>query len=234
MPKAKSRTNPANKKDDAMTCVRSYARQEFRAADDGKDGKEGEDDKGIRSITGHPAVFNSPADIGGWFEEIIEPGAFDDCDMNDVLFFTNHRDTKIPLARSRRNNGSSTMTLAVDDIGLKMDADLDVKNNQEARALFSAIQRGDMDGMSFCFRVREQTWDNLDTDYPTRHITKIAKVYEVSAVNEPAYADTDISARDKAALESARRDVETAQSESLESEKELEVYKLKNKIMANA
>lgn len=233
MPKAKRRANPASKKDDAMTCVRSYKRQEFRAAAGGNDGKDGEG-KGIRSITGHPAVFSSPADIGGWFEEIIEPGAFDDCDLTDVLLFTNHRDMKIPLARSRNNTGSSTMTLTVDDIGLRIDADLDVENNQESRALFSAIERGDMDGMSFCFRVREQTWDNLDTDYPTRHITKIAKVYEVSAVNEPAYEDTDISARDKAALESARKDVETARSQSLESEKELEVYRLKNKIMANA
>ncbi|MDY6300083.1 MAG: HK97 family phage prohead protease [Selenomonadaceae bacterium] len=231
MPKAKSRTNPATSKEDALTCVRSYARQEFRAAEGGDEG-DGEGVAGTRSITGHPAVFNSPADIGGYFEEIIEPGAFDDCDMTDVLLFTNHRDMKIPLARSRRNNGNSTMTLTVDDIGLKMDADLDVENNQEARALFSAIERGDMDGMSFCFRVKEQTWDNLDTDYPTRHITKIAKVYEVSAVNEPAYADTDISARDKAALESARKAVETARSASLESEDELEIYRLRNEIMA--
>ena len=126
------------------------------------------------------------------------------------------------------------MTLTVDDIGLKMDADLDVENNQEARALYSAIKRGDMDGMSFCFRVKEQKWENLDTDYPTRRIMKIAKVYEVSAVNEPAYEDTDISARDKAALESARKEVETARSQSLESENELEVYRLKNRIMANA
>lgn len=211
--------------------MRSYARQEFRAAEGGDEGG-GEGVAGTRSITGHPAVFKSPADIGGYFEEIIEPGAFDDCDMTDVLLFTNHRDMKIPLARSRRNNGNSTMTLTVDDIGLKMDADLDVENNQEARALFSAIERGDMDGMSFCFRVKEQTWDNLDTDYPTRHITKIAKVYEVSAVNEPAYADTDISARDKAALESARKAVETARSASLESEDELEIYRLRNEIMA--
>ena len=87
MPKAKSRTNPASKRDDEMTCVRSYARQEFRAVAGGEGDGDGEDD-GIRSITGHPAVFNSPADIGGWFEEIIEPGAFDDCDLTDVLLFT--------------------------------------------------------------------------------------------------------------------------------------------------
>ena len=117
MPKAKSRTNPASKKDDAMTCVRSYARQEFRAVAGGEGNGDGEDD-GIRSITGHPAVFNSPADIGGWFEETIDPGAFDDCDLTDVCLFANHRDMKIPLARSRRNNGSSTMQLSIDDIGL--------------------------------------------------------------------------------------------------------------------
>lgn len=225
----------AETKNDGMTCVRSYAKQEFRAVqppmpDEAADTADVVEDNGVRSITGHPAVFGSPADIGGLFKEVIERGAFDGCDLSDVLLFTNHRDMKIPLARSRRNNGNSTMTLGIDDVGLKMDADLDVKNNEEARALYSAIQRGDMDGMSFCFRVQEQTWDNLDTDYPTRHITKIAKVYEVSAVNEPAYDSTDISARDKNALESARKAVETARSKSLESEKELEIYKLRNEI----
>ena len=230
MPKMKSRTNPASSKErDAMTCVRSYARQEFRAVVADNDEEK---DNGLRSIAGHPAVFGSPADIGGLFEEIIERGAFDDCDLSDVLFFTNHSNMKIPLARSRRNNGHSTMTLSIDDVGLKMDADIDIENNQEARALYSAIERGDMDGMSFCFRVKEQKWENLNTDYPTRRITKIAKVYEVSAVNEPAYEDTDISARDKEALESAKKAVETARSKSLDSENELEVYRLKNEIMA--
>lgn len=228
MPKSQVKTKKSKERD-GMTCVRSYARQEFRAvAGDNGEGK----DNGLRSIAGHPAVFGSPADIGGWFEEIIERGAFDDCDLSDVLLFTNHSNMKIPLARSRRNNGHSTMTLSIDDVGLKMDADLDIENNQEARALYSAIERGDMDGMSFCFRVKEQKWENLNTDYPTRRITKIAKVYEVSAVNEPAYEDTDISARDKEALESAKKAVETARSKSLESENELEVYRLKNEIMA--
>ena len=58
----------------SMTCVRSYSKQNFRAA---------EDDSGS-TIVGHPAVFDSMADIGGWFGEIIDRGAFDDCDMTDV------------------------------------------------------------------------------------------------------------------------------------------------------
>ena len=206
-----------------MTCVRSYSKQNFRAA-------EGD---GGSTIVGHPGVFDSMADIGGWFGEIIDRGAFDDCDMTDVLFFVNHNMNKIPLARSRRNNGKSTMTLTIDDVGLNMEAHLDTDNNEEARAVYSAVSRGDMDGMSFCFRVKEQTWENLDTDYPTRHITKIAKVYEVSAVNEPAYEDTDISARAKEALENARAAVETARSaKSLDSDTEIEVYRLKNEILS--
>lgn len=209
---------------DEMVVTRSYNRQEFRAGGDDSD----------KTIEGHPAVFNSPADIGGWFSEIIDRGAFDDCDMDDVLFFVNHNMNKIPLARSRRNNGNSTMTLSVDNVGLKMEAHLDTENNEEARAVYSSVSRGDMDGMSFCFRVKEQKWENLDTDYPTRRITKIAKVYEVSAVNEPAYEDTDISARDKTALENAKQALENAQrSQSLENGKEeLEIYKLRNEIMS--
>lgn len=208
---------------EGLLCRRFYPKQEFRAAE-----IEGE-----KRLTGHPAVFDSATDIGGLFREVIARGAFDNCDMKDVLFFINHDSTKVPLARSRNNNGNSTMTLTIDDIGLLMDASVDVDNNQEARALYSAVQREDMTGMSFCFRVKEQQWENLDTGYPTRRITKIAKVYEVSAVNEPAYDDTDISARGaKEALESARRSLENARSKALDSAKELEVYKLKNKIMS--
>ena len=206
---------------DLDVCRRKYAGQEFRAAD-----QEGE-----KHLTGHPAVFNSPTDIGGWFEEVIEPGAFDGCDLTDVLFFVNHRDNKIPLARSRNNNGNSTMKLSVDLTGLAMDARIDTENNQEARAVYSAVERGDVSGMSFSFRVKEQAWEKLDTDYPVRRIKKIAKVYEVSAVNDPAYEQTDISARDKEALDSARAALDSARSKELESSKQAEVYKLRNEIL---
>lgn len=154
-------------------------------------------DKETRSIEGHPVVFDSTTNIGNYFFERIERGAFDECDLTDVLFFVNHNMNKIPLARSRRNNGNSTMQLRVDDKGLYVKADLDIENNQEARALYSAIERGDIDGMSFAFRIKEQRWENLDSDMPTRVITKFAKVFEVSAVNNPAYSQTDINARDK-------------------------------------
>lgn len=203
-------------------CRRKYAGQEFRAAD-----QDGE-----KHLTGHAAVFESPTDIAGLFEEVIDRGAFDGCDLTDVPFFVNHMEFKIPLARSRNNNGNSTMKLSVDLTGLAMDARIDTENNQEARAVYSAVERGDVSGMSFSFRVKEQSWEKLDTDYPVRHIKKIAKVYEVSVVNDPAYESTDISARDKEALESARAALDSARSKELESSNAAEVYKLRNEILS--
>ena len=203
-------------------CLRHYQGQEFRAKENGENGV----------LVGHPVVYERQADIGGWFAEIIERGALDGCDMTDVLFFVNHEQNKIPLARSRRNNGNSTMTLRIDDAGLAMEARLDIENNQSARAVYSAVSRGDMDGMSFAFNVEDEEWEGLDTDYPTRHIRKISKIYEVSAVNEPAYDATDISARDKEALENAKRALENVRSKELDSSDEVEIYKLKNEILS--
>lgn len=184
-------------------------------------------DKETRSIEGHPVVFDSTTNIGNYFFERIERGAFDECDLTDVLFFVNHNMNKIPLARSRRNNGNSTMQLRVDDKGLYVKADLDIENNQEARALYSAIERGDIDGMSFAFRIKEQRWENLDSDMPTRVITKFAKVFEVSAVNNPAYSQTDINARDKNALENAKATLDNVRSQELDNSKELRQEQIK-------
>lgn len=171
---------------------------------------ENQDDSNIEGIA---AVYNQRVNIGGWFEEAIEPGAFDECDFRDVLLFVNHDISKITLARSRRNNTNSTMQISLVDIGVKMRANLDVENNHEAKALISAVKRGDIDGMSFMFRVDEEKWENLDSELPLRRITKIKKVFEVSAVNFPAYDETSISARgseldnlDLNALEKAKAD----------------------------
>lgn len=192
---------------------------------------EGEENTKGRTIEGHPAVFNREADIGGWFTEIIERGAFDGCDFSDVLLFVNHETDKIPLARSRRNNKNSTMRINIDEIGLYFEADVDTENNPEARQVCSSIDRGDITGMSFMFRVKEQKWENLDTPKPTRRILKISKVYEVSAVNNPAYEDTDINARDKKALDNAKLALDNARSQELDNSEALEILKLKNQIL---
>ena len=180
-------------------------------------------------ITGRPIVYNSRTDIG-FFDEIIESGALDKADLTDVRFLVNHDTSKIPLARSRRNNGNSTMLLSVDEQGLAIRVTLDTENNAEARALYSAVQRGDISGMSFMFGVSDEEWENLESDHPTRHILKIGSVVEVSAVTFPAYDTTEINARSKEALDNARSEVETARQQTanvLESTKELELAKAK-------
>lgn len=182
-------------------------------------------------ITGRPIVYNSRTDMG-WFDEIIEPGALNNSDLTDVRFLVNHDTSKIPLARSRRNNGNSTMQLSVDNNGMNIEVVLDTENNSEARALYSAVQRGDISGMSFMFGIDSEEWEDLDSDHPTRHIRSISTVVEVSAVTFPAYESTEINARSKEALDNARQAVETARSKSVDTEKEhLELLKLKTKIL---
>ena len=167
-------------------------------------------------LTGRPIVYNSRTDIG-YFDEIIEVGALNSADLTDVRFLVNHNTDMIPLARSRRNNGNSTMTLSPDLEGLSITVKLDTENNQDARALYSAVSRGDITGMSFMFSVIDEEWDDLDSDHPTRHIKSIGSVVEVSAVTFPAYDSTEIYARSKEALESARSAMEIVRQQTAES-----------------
>lgn len=183
-------------------------------------------------ITGRPIVYNSRTDLG-WFDEIIEAGALDNTDLTDVRFLVNHNTDGIPLARSRRNNGNSTMLLTVDFEGMGIRVDLDTENNAEARALYSAVERGDISGMSFLFGIRGETWDDLDSDHPTRRINDISTVVEVSAVTFPAYEATEINTRSKEALDSARAAVETARQRNASpvDTGELDLLKAKTKIL---
>jgi len=178
-------------------------------------------------ITGRPIVFDARTDIGPW-DEIIDRGALDETDLKDVRFLVNHNVDMIPLARSRNNNANSTMQMSVDENGMGIRVDLDTENNADARSLYSAVERGDISGMSFMFSVGEDRWENVDSDHPTRHIISIRRVLEVSAVTFPAYAQTSIQTRGLSeALDSAK--------ESLESErnrlKEIERRKQKIRIL---
>lgn len=190
------------------------------------------DEKRGNIIIGRPIVYESKTDIAGMFAEVIEKGALKNTNLEDVRFLVNHDKSKIPLARSRRNTKNSTMQLSVDDKGMEIQVELDIENNTEARNLYSAIERGDITGMSFMFGIEDEEWEDLDTDYPTRHIKSISTVVEVSAVTFPAYEDTSISARDKSAVETARLAVDTARSGAVETTpKQLELEKLKIKYL---
>ena len=183
-------------------------------------------------ITGRPIVYNSRTNLG-WYDEIIETGALSQTDLTDVRFLVNHDISKIPLARSRRNNGNSTMQLTVDESGMEIIVYLDIENNSEARALYSAVQRGDISGMSFMFGIDDEEWENLESDHPTRHIRAISTVVEVSAVTFPAYESTEINARSKEALDNARSALESARQQNAPSVEtdELTLLKEKTKIL---
>ena len=204
-----------------MKITRAY-NFEIRAENNEKNGDH---------IVGRPIVYNSRTNLG-WFDEIIEAGALDDSNLKDVRFLVNHNTSMIPLARSRNNNENSTMQMEVDKDGMTIRVNLDTENNTEARNLYSAIKRGDITGMSFMFTIDDEEWKDLDSDHPTRHIRKISQVFEVSAVTFPAYESTEISARDREALDRAKATLESVRSQSLESELkrlELEKAKLRNK-----
>ena len=186
-------------------------------------------------ITGRPIVYNSPTNIGDMFTEIIDKGALNATDLTDVRFLVNHNMDMIPLARSRRNNGNSTMKLTPDLEGLSIEVNVDTENNADARSLYSAVKRGDITGMSFAFSIEDEKWEALDSEMPTRHITSIASVVEVSAVTFPAYEATEINARSTEALENAKATLENARRSSVENlvetrdtnEQELELEKAK-------
>ena len=200
-----------------QTVTRAY-NFEIRAENNDKNGDH---------IVGRPIVYNSKTDLG-YFDEIIEAGALDKANLKDVRFLVNHNTDMIPLARSRNNNENFTMQLEVDKDGMSIRVNLDTENNSEARNLYSAIKRGDITGMSFMFTIDDEEWENLESDHPTRHIRKIGQVFEVSAVTFPAYEATEISARDKEALDSAKATLDSVKL--LDSNKrELELEKAKNR-----
>lgn len=166
-----------------------------------------------RYLTGQPIVFDEKTDLG-WYDEIIDKDALKDTDLRDVRFLINHNTDMIPLARSRNNNENSTMQLSVGDSGMDIRVDLDTENNSESRALYSAVERGDISGMSFMFTVDQDAWDNLESEHPMRRVLSIGRVFEVSAVTFPAYEATSIQARGLSdALESAKTSLESAKAE---------------------
>ena len=180
-------------------------------------------------LEGTPIVYDAWTDLG-WYDEQIQRGALDNTDLTDVRFLINHNTDMIPLARSRNNNANSTMQLeVVEGQGLDIRVNLDTENNADAKALYSAVERNDIDKMSFMFIVESDKWDDVDSEHPTRTITGIRRVLEVSAVTWPAYSATSIQARGLSdALESAKASLESVKA----AKRELELAKAKLKMKA--
>ena len=148
------------------------------------------DGNGTLLIVGTPIVFETPTTINdptGSYTEVIKRGALDGADLTDSRLLVNHDLTRIPLARTPK-----TMQFSITDKGLEMRAEL--PNTEEAKSVYTAVKRGDLTGMSFAFTVPDGG-DSFDAKTNTRTITKIAKVYEVSLVNFPAYPTASAEAR---------------------------------------
>ena len=182
-------------------------------------------------IEGRAIVYDDYTDMG-WYRETIDKGALDNTDLKDVRLLVNHNTDMIPLARSRNNNANSTMQLSVDDEGLAIRANLDTESNTEAKNLYSAIDRGDISGMSFMFMVDEDRWEDIDSDYPTRHILGISKVFEVSAVTWPAYESTSLESRGLAdALDNAKASLENVRAEQRAIERKKQRIKILTEVL---
>lgn len=174
-------------------------------------------------IIGTPIVFESKTDLGFFYEK-IDRHALDNADLSDVRFLINHDMDSIPLARYCAGSAENTMQLKIEPDGLKISVELDTENNSEAKSLYSAVKRGDITGMSFAFYIDGERWDDMDTDKPTRTITSISRVFEVSAVTFPAYQATDIKARNAEDLKNAK---ETLRQAYLKNDVELAKLKAK-------
>lgn len=168
-------------------------------------------------VEGYASVFDSPTDLGYW-TEVIEKTAFDECDMTDVCMKYNHEDNVLIMARTR--NGS--LQLSTDSIGLKVRAEL--INTTQNVDIYKMIKAGLLDKMSFAFSVKEAKWQfGQDGESDVRRITKIDKLFDVSVVDFPAYDSTSIYARSQIQCDKER--------EELKKTQQIEVDKMKLKLM---
>ena len=148
-------------------------------------------------LEGYAIKFNSPTVLytttqGTELREIILPTALDNCDMTDVILKYNHNNFGFPFARTKNN----TLILTKDNIGLHIKATL-ISDVPESKTLYNLCKNGTIDKMSFAFRIATNGDSDDYSQHPhyTRKIHNIAKIYDVSAVDVPAYDDTSIHAR---------------------------------------
>ena len=146
------------------------------------------DELGTRMV-GHAAVFGRESmDLGG-FVEVIQPGAFARAlEVSDPVALWNHNSD---IVLGRRSSG--TLRVAEDEVGLAVEIDLP----RSAAAQAEAVARGDVDKMSFSFRVAKggDRWESVDGGGMLRTIDQFEVLHDVSPVTFPAYPDTDVAMR---------------------------------------
>jgi len=145
-------------------------------------------------VEGYAAVFDSETVLyefdGIKYKEVIDRNAFTGAEMRDVVMNYNHSGK--PVARTKND----TLKLTVDNKGLYIEANLG--GTEEGRRLFEEIKGGYIDKMSFAFTVRKHEYDKVKH---LRRITGFNRIFDVAAVDIPAYDATDITARSWAEVE---------------------------------
>lgn len=174
------------------------------------------EDKQELWVEGYAARFNSPTSLfeleGNEYFEQIAIDAFTESKMEDVIFNYNHSGRV--MARTR----NKTLQLAVDDNGLFVRARLD--GTEEGRSLYHDIQNGYIDRMSFRFTIGSEAFDSENRTWT---ILRVKRLYDVSAVDIPAYDDTSIAARKADAEAVARENQRKVETELARRKLELKI-----------
>ena len=180
-----------------------------------------EEDEGKMILDGYALVFEEQTLIGDeerGFYEVIDRNALQDTLMRDVPMKYNHMDSFLIIARTK----NKSLTLSVDNIGLKVHAELlDTHSNED---VYKMVRAGLLDKMSFAFTVAKQSWDRSDKT-PVRRILGIERLYDVSVVDMPAYDATSIHARSLEIVDADLKAMDLA-----EQERKADVLKHKIKI----
>lgn len=179
--------------------LRNFQNFELRAKE------EAEENAGDMTIEGIACVFDSETTLFEWdgieYKEKVDKNAFAEADISDVIFNYNHGGRV--YARTRNDS----LHLEVKEDGLHVLISLNPEDEGH-KQLYRDIKNGLIDKMSYAYTVSEEAYD---VDTHVRTVLKIKKLYDVSAVDIPAYDSTSISAR-------SVLDLEKSEMEKLEND----------------
>jgi len=215
--------------------------RDFAASSFNPEVRESSDEQESFVVRGYFCTFNDPYELFRNYYEEIDPHAFDECDMSDVIMQVNHDGA----VYARTRNGS--LQLSFDDHGGHCVGD--ISGSRRGREdLYESISNGLIDRMSFGFTIADDglEWEEDDDGVIHTRITKVSKLYDVSAISGfPANDGTEISARslhdsviekrDKVAAEAKAAEEQERQKQIEEEEQRLaEVARRKRRARALA
>lgn len=204
-----------------------------KRSEDETEGKEEKDD-GYYHLEGKAVCFDDPTVLytkeqtGNDFDisEVMEKDCFNEADISDVVLNVNHGEGNFGVARTR----NKTLALDIRDDGVYINAKLK-KDNPRCEQFYRDVSDGLLDRMSFAFTIDDEEYEEETHTY---HVRKVGKVFDVSAVEFPAYGNTSISATRSADLEKLADELESRHRLAEVAEKRKEVMDLIEMGLASA